>query len=101
MCGIMGPNFLKQNGTSPSKKGFFIGILVLFVFVTFFFCMAISLLYIPMFSFFFSLKFSSFLKAFRLLQLKHLLVNLKLSVLRIALVFDIYYSVGLNFLAVR
>ena len=59
------------------------------------------LYYILMFSFC-SLKFSSFLKAFRLLQLKHLLVNLKIISLRIALVFDIlYYSIGLNFLAVR
>ena len=66
MCGIIVPNFLNQNGTSPSKKGFFIGILVLFVFVTFFFGMATSLLYILMFSF------------FRLLQLKQLLVNLKI-----------------------
>ena len=48
----MGPNFLNQNGTSPSKKGFFIGILVLFVFVTFF-GMATSLSYILMFSFLF------------------------------------------------
>ena len=77
MCGISGPNFLNQNGKSPLKKGFFIGILVLFVFVTFFFGMATSLFYILMFSFLF-VKVLLIFKNFRLLQLKHLLVNLKI-----------------------
>ena len=48
-----GSKFFKPKWHVPVQKGFFIGILVLFVFVSFFFGMATSLLYILMFSFLF------------------------------------------------
>ena len=48
-----GSKFFKPKWHVPVQKGFFIGNLVLFVFVTFFFGMATSLLYILMFLFLF------------------------------------------------